>query len=121
MVNWAFLIKEVCDSASNYLQTVDDGKVRKSGVTSLKTRKNSTAMSAGLSNFGSCEGGSNIDDGPPAGAGQQQDVRQLVLRQPIAVSDISVYICLIDIRSKSKEQLNERRAGLSICGVKNGS
>ena len=37
-------------------------------------------------------------------------------RQPIAVSDISVYICLIDIRfrSKSKEQLNERRAGLSI-------
>ena len=34
-------------------------------------------------------------------------------RQPIAVSDISVYICLIDIRSKSKEQLNERRAGLS--------
>ena len=35
-------------------------------------------------------------------------------RQPIAVSDISVYICLIDIRSKSKEQLNERRAGLSM-------
>ena len=34
-------------------------------------------------------------------------------RQPIAVSDISVYICLIDIRSKSKEQLNERRTGLS--------
>ena len=34
-------------------------------------------------------------------------------RQPIAISDISVYICLIDIRSKSKEQLNERRAGLS--------
>ena len=34
-------------------------------------------------------------------------------RQPIAVSDISIYICLIDIRSKSKEQLNERRAGLS--------
>ena len=34
-------------------------------------------------------------------------------RQPIAVSDISVYICLINIRSKSKEQLNERRAGLS--------
>ena len=32
-------------------------------------------------------------------------------RQPIAVSDISV--CLIDIRSKSKEQLNGRRAGLS--------
>ena len=36
-----------------------------------------------------------------------------VTRQPIAVSDISIYICLIDIRSKSKEQLNERRAGLS--------
>ena len=34
-------------------------------------------------------------------------------RQPIAVSDISIYICLINIRSKSKEQLNERRAGLS--------
>ena len=36
-------------------------------------------------------------------------------RQPIAVSYISIYICLIDIsfRSKSKEQLNERRAGLS--------
>ena len=34
-------------------------------------------------------------------------------RQPIAVSDISTYICLIDIRSKSKERLNERRAGLS--------
>ena len=34
-------------------------------------------------------------------------------RQPIAVSDISIHICLIDIRSKSKEQLNERRAGLS--------
>ena len=34
-------------------------------------------------------------------------------RQPIAVSDISIYICLIDIRSKSKEHLNERRAGLS--------
>ena len=34
-------------------------------------------------------------------------------RQPIAVSDISIYICLIDIRSKSKEQLNERRVGLS--------
>ena len=33
-------------------------------------------------------------------------------RQPIAVSDISVYICLIDIRGKSKEQMNERRAGL---------
>ena len=46
--------------------------------------------------------------------------------QPIAVSDIAIYICLIDInmssishrydisfRSKSKEQLNERRAGLS--------
>ena len=41
--------------------------------------------------------------------------RQL-LRQPIVVSDISVYICLIDIRSKSKEQLNERRAGLSTTG-----
>ena len=39
--------------------------------------------------------------------------RILLIRQPIAVSDISVYICLIDIRSKSKEQLNERRAGLS--------
>ena len=40
-----------------------------------------------------------------------------VTRQPIAVSDISIYICLIDIsfRSKSKEQLNERRAGLSNC------
>ena len=37
-------------------------------------------------------------------------------RQPIAVSDISIYICLIDIRSKSKEQLNERRAGLSNIG-----
>ena len=37
----------------------------------------------------------------------------MVIRQPIAVSDISIYICLIDIRSKSKEQLNERRAGLS--------
>ena len=36
----------------------------------------------------------------------------LMGRQPIAVSDISIYICLIDIRSKSKEQLNERRAGL---------
>ena len=35
-------------------------------------------------------------------------------RQPIADSDISIYICLIDIRSKSKEQLNERREGLSI-------
>ena len=39
------------------------------------------------------------------------------VRQPIAVSDISIYICLIDIRrrfrSKSIEQLNERRAGLS--------
>ena len=34
-------------------------------------------------------------------------------RQPIAVSDISIYICLINIRNKSKEQLNERRAGLS--------
>ena len=34
-------------------------------------------------------------------------------RHPIAVSDISFYICLIDIRGKSKEQLNERRAGLS--------
>ena len=36
-------------------------------------------------------------------------------RQPIAVSYISIYICLIDIsfRTKSKEQLNERRAGLS--------
>ena len=34
-------------------------------------------------------------------------------RQPIAVSDISVYICLIVIRSKSKEQLSGRRAGLS--------
>ena len=39
-------------------------------------------------------------------------------RQPIAVSDISIYICLIDIRSKSKEQLKERRAGLSnIAGI----
>ena len=37
----------------------------------------------------------------------------ILARQPIAVSDISVYICLIDIRSKSKEQLNERRASLS--------
>ena len=37
----------------------------------------------------------------------------LKTRQPIAVSDISSYICLIDIRGKSKEQLNERRAGLS--------
>ena len=43
----------------------------------------------------------------------------LKTRQPIAVSDISFYICLIDIRyqisfrSKSQEQLNERRAGLS--------
>ena len=36
-----------------------------------------------------------------------------LFRQPIAVSDISIYICLIDIRSKSIEQLNERRAGLS--------
>ena len=34
----------------------------------------------------------------------------------VDVSDISVYICLIDIRSKSKEQLNERRAGLSKPG-----
>ena len=34
-------------------------------------------------------------------------------RQPIAVSDISIYIYLINIRSKSKEQLNVRRAGLS--------
>ena len=41
--------------------------------------------------------------------------RVSLTRQPIAVSDISIYICLIDIsfRSKSKEQLNERRAGLS--------
>ena len=38
----------------------------------------------------------------------------LKTRQPIAVSDISSYICLIDIRGKSKEQLNERRAGLSL-------
>ena len=30
-------------------------------------------------------------------------------RQPIGVSDISIYICLIDIRSKSKEQLKKRR------------
>ena len=36
------------------------------------------------------------------------------VRQPIAVSYISIYICLIDIRSKSKEQLDERRAGLSM-------
>ena len=35
------------------------------------------------------------------------------IRQWIAVSDSSVHICLIEIRSKSKEQLNERRAGLS--------
>ena len=41
------------------------------------------------------------------------DNNAIEARQPIAVSDISVYICLIDIRSKSKEQLNERRAGLS--------
>jgi len=39
------------------------------------------------------------------------------IRQAIAVSDISIYICLIDIRSKSKEQLNERRAGLSNLGT----
>ena len=40
------------------------------------------------------------------------------IRQPIAVSDISIYICLIDIRSKSKEQLNEKRAGLStLCYI----
>ena len=37
----------------------------------------------------------------------------IIHRQPIAVSYISIYICFIDIRSKSKEQLNERRAGLS--------
>ena len=40
-------------------------------------------------------------------------IKPAMTRQPIAVSDISIYICLIDIRSKSKEQLNERRAGLS--------
>ena len=40
-------------------------------------------------------------------------------RQPIAVSDISIYICLIDIRIKSKEQLNERRAGLSTSSHRN--
>ena len=35
-------------------------------------------------------------------------------RQPIAVSDISIYIFVwLIIRSKSKEQLNERQAGLS--------
>ena len=44
------------------------------------------------------------------------DNNAIEARQPIAVSDISVYICLIDIRSKSKEQLNERRAGLSNPG-----
>ena len=38
-------------------------------------------------------------------------------RSGVDVSDISVYICLIDIRSKSKEQLNERRAGLSSLGA----
>ena len=38
------------------------------------------------------------------------DNNAIEARQPIAVS---VYICLIDIRSKYKEQLNERRAGLS--------
>ena len=36
----------------------------------------------------------------------------MMIRQ-LAVPDISIYICLIDIKSKSKEQLNERRAGLS--------
>ena len=41
-------------------------------------------------------------------------------RQPIAVSDISICICLIDIRSKSKEQLNEGRAGLSSIYLQQG-
>ena len=41
------------------------------------------------------------------------DICLHLCRQPIAVSDISIYICLIDFRSKSEEQLNERRAGLS--------
>ena len=45
--------------------------------------------------------------------GSTNNIDRALVRQPIAVSDISVYICLIDIKSKSKEQLNERRAGLS--------
>ena len=57
----------------------------------------------GGSDGGGGGGGGGGDDDGGGGDG----------RQPIAVSDISVYICLIDIRSKSKEQLNERRAGLS--------
>ena len=41
------------------------------------------------------------------------------VRQPIAVSDISVYICLIwYLRSKSKERLNERQTCLSIFCLK---
>ena len=42
------------------------------------------------------------------------------IRQPIAVSDISICICLIDIRSKSKEQLNEGRTGLSSIYLQQG-
>ena len=37
----------------------------------------------------------------------------MMMIKQLAVPDISIYICLIDIKSKSKEQLNERRAGLS--------
>ena len=47
----------------------------------------------------------------------EQTLMNVDNRQPIAVSDISIYICLIDIRTKSKEQLNERRAGLSNSNV----
>ena len=47
---------------------------------------------------------------------KESDDTQL-FRQPVAVSDISIYICLINIRSKSKEQLTERRAGLSIADI----
>ena len=43
------------------------------------------------------------------------DEDMMMIRQ-LAVPDISIYICLIDIQSKSKEQLNERRAGLSNIG-----
>ena len=53
---------------------------------------------------------------PPVSSSFLGCERPITSRQPIAVSDISIYICLIDIRSKSKEQLNERRAGLSTYG-----
>ena len=63
---------------------------------SLKT-KTAQPCPRNCQTLGAVRGGSNIDDGPAAGAGQQQDARQLVL--------VLILVLMYDTIGKEEEKV----------------